>query len=1046
MKLTEISSKNSWIWSCSTPHYGTTSSKVVTGSDNGDIEVLDLRFDNIYAINPERYAYRENLTEIVVQHLFTDRKVRIKCRDLVKKLALYKNKLAVQVSDKVFIYESNSEDLNDIHFRLKKERVTYNIESSSMGIIINYLLFSHQNTVSTYTFDGIKTRTWTFESKVKYFNVDCGLVDKECVIVCLQNGVIYKIFIDNPFPLEISRREPTKIGNKLVAPPSVICADMNLHRNLIATVDEKTNLVVSDLNTHDVLFKYSGAKHVCFNREVDDMLCFSTDVSMYVVSGISGGNKPVVTPSSNFTGVRDRNKSNQKNDEIDIEVRSKAGDEIVPQEQHIGGPATALVFSGQRLFCLYRGLMTNLDIPQGNNILSAIEANDYDHGYHLACLGATSADWRLLGMRALRANQLNIAKNCFSRLQDTKYLNLLEMIESNRGGIAPAKSPEKRNKNFNLNANTKQIVPPLDNAWVSEILAYEGHALDAAKLCARSGKTTEAVRILTELRRWNDAKLFAQSSNNNSIDLNELTLKQAKWLQEISDWKGAAELHITLGQYMNACKIIVDSNKSNENLGVTNNTWKSYLLDVMRRTPKELTDVLTYCGDTFVEVDEDEMAKETYTKLNDISKLMYLFGRKQMWVEAAKLAEDHPGEFDCSVFLPYAEWLVSQDQFMDAVNAYKKANRSDLARKILEELTYNSVVESRFKDAAYFYWLLSREYESLALELMNSNNNLNASMGSKHASLTIEQCELSQMEAEHKADLYYAYSTIHSYIMDPFTTHLPDTLFQVCRFIINSIGEHNNAVVPYGISKASTYYTLGKQAMKIGCFKLARYAYEKLNKLTLTLKTHEAEIDLDMLIIQAKPIHDNPDYSPACYRCGAMNPLLNPFTNKHAKGDVCSSCGHPFVRSFISFDILPLVEFVPEPSISDDEAIELIRSPNDSNAIADMKLHSMKGERDGWKESKDEKTNANIMSLDDEPEEYNDAMLTGNSRMSSGFNDDYAGGGFGSQHGVDLFTRCLNRTIDKQVNDWHIYVKWLFVSWNIDSSICGYRIMRGTCL
>ena len=49
--------------------------------------------------------------------------------------------------------------------------------------------------------------------------------------------------------------------------------------------------------------------------------------------------------------------------------------------------------------------------------------------------------------------------------------------------------------------------------------------------------------------------------------------------------------------------------------------------------------------------------------------------------------------------------------------------------------------------------------------------------------------------------------------------------------------------------------------------------------------------------------------------------------HKFTKGDVCTNCGHPFVRSFINFDILPLVEFVPEPSISDEEAIELIRQP-----------------------------------------------------------------------------------------------------------------------
>ena len=38
---------------------------------------------------------REHLTDVVVHHLLTEEKVRICCRDLIKKIAIYKNRLAV---------------------------------------------------------------------------------------------------------------------------------------------------------------------------------------------------------------------------------------------------------------------------------------------------------------------------------------------------------------------------------------------------------------------------------------------------------------------------------------------------------------------------------------------------------------------------------------------------------------------------------------------------------------------------------------------------------------------------------------------------------------------------------------------------------------------------------------------------------------------------------------------------------------------------------------------------------------------------------------
>jgi len=39
--------------------------------------------------------FRENMTDVVVQDLVTNKKVRIKCRDLIKKIAIYKDRLAV---------------------------------------------------------------------------------------------------------------------------------------------------------------------------------------------------------------------------------------------------------------------------------------------------------------------------------------------------------------------------------------------------------------------------------------------------------------------------------------------------------------------------------------------------------------------------------------------------------------------------------------------------------------------------------------------------------------------------------------------------------------------------------------------------------------------------------------------------------------------------------------------------------------------------------------------------------------------------------------
>ncbi len=42
-----------------------------------------------------RYAYRDQMTGIVVQQLTSNKTTRIRCHDVVKKLAVYKTRLAV---------------------------------------------------------------------------------------------------------------------------------------------------------------------------------------------------------------------------------------------------------------------------------------------------------------------------------------------------------------------------------------------------------------------------------------------------------------------------------------------------------------------------------------------------------------------------------------------------------------------------------------------------------------------------------------------------------------------------------------------------------------------------------------------------------------------------------------------------------------------------------------------------------------------------------------------------------------------------------------
>ena len=65
----------------------------------------------------------------------------------------------------------------------------------------------------------------------------------------------------------------------------------------------------------------------------------------------------------------------------------------------------------------------------------------------------------------------------------------------------------------------------------------------------------------------------------------------------------------------------------------------------------------------------------------------------------------------------------------------------------------------------------------------------------------------------------------------------------------------------------------------------------------------QTQADVGTLKIRAKPLRDADELAPTCARCEAAVPLVN------ARGDVCPSCGAEIIRSFATFEALPLVEF-----------------------------------------------------------------------------------------------------------------------------------------
>ncbi|XP_070766457.1 intraflagellar transport protein 122 homolog isoform X7 [Enoplosus armatus] len=802
VRLGTIGEQNTWVWTC---RVKPDSNFVVLGCQDGTIACYQLIFSTVHGLYKDRYAYRDSMTDVIVQHLITEQKVRIKCRELVKKIAIYRNRLAIQLPEKILIYELYSDDSSDMHYRIK-EKICRKFECNLLVVCSQHIILCQEKRLQCMSFTSVREKEWVMESLIRYIKVIGGPPGREGLLVGLKNGAILKIFVDNPFPITL-----------LKLSTSVRCLDMSASRSKLAVVDEHNTLLVYDINSKELLFQEPNANSVAWNTQCEDMLCFS-------------GNGYLNIKASNFP---------------------------VHQQKMQG---FMVGYNGSKIFCLHVYSMSAVEVPQSAPMYQYLERKMFKEAYQIACLGVTDSDWRDLATEALEGLDFDTAK----------------------------KERKKRGESDN-------------ELFLADVYAYQGKFHEAAKLYKRTGHESRALSMYTDLRMFEYAKDFVGATDPKSSRI--LMTKQADWAKSSKEPRAAAEMYLSAGEHLKAIDIIGEHG------------WADMLIDIARKLDKAEREPLAKCALYFKRLKHHGYASETYSKMGDLHALVQLHVETRHWEEAFSLVEKHP-QFKNDVYVPYAQWLAENDRFEEAQKAFHKAGRQNEAVKVLEQLTHNAVVENRFNDAGYYYWMLSMQCLDIARESEDQRDEM-----------------LKKFERfQHLAELYHVYRSIQRYTDEPFSSHMPETLFNICRFLLNNLTKD----IPPGISKVNTLYALAKQSRKLGAYKLARYSYEKLQELHIPSRFQES-IELGSLTIRSKPFHDSEDLIEGmmCYRCSTNNPLLN------NQGSVCINCRQPFIYSASSYEVLPLVQFYLEEGISDEEAVSLIDLEVPHTDQRDTRWHDM---------------------------------------------------------------------------------------------------------
>lgn len=780
-------------------------------TNDGKVAVYQIGFSIVQGLHEERYAHRELMTNVIIQHLATEQKVKIKCRDLVKKISVYKERLAVQVSDRIIIYSAHPDDEQDIKYKTFK-KINQNFPCSMMVLVYNHIIICNDNRMQLVNFLGQVDREWNLESTIRYIKVIGGLPGREGAIIGLKNGQVLKVFVDNPFPI---------ILLKHIFP--IKCVDISLYKQKVAIVDEKSNLIVFDLKKQEAVFKDVDVVTVAYNSEIEELLSYS-------------GHGKLSTKTENFP----------------------------PAVQNLQGFVVG--FKGSKIFALHYVTMNMIDVPQSTAMYKYLEQKNCDMAYKIACLGVTDQDWMSLAIECIQNHNFALARKAFMRNKDIKYLELVNKIEI-----------ERRSKGYN------------DFIMMGDVSAFQGKFSEAASLYEKGEDIMKVVEMYRELKQWDKAENYIKKLDKEGQK--KLLMDRAAD-SENSDWQVAARLFLNLQDYKKALSLIAKNNDDN------------WMIDICRQLSKvDNLESIQFCANYFRKVGNHSYAKEAYLKLGDLKALLNLHVELEKWEEAFRVVKQNP-ELKSVLYIPYAEWLIKKDRFEEAREAYKEANDMRKAVKLIEKLTNNAINEKRFKDAAFFYWRLSVEHLSFITDCMKP---------------TQEDAENFSQYEEYKnlAEIYYCYYKIHRYAELPFllpTPNYEESIFYGCRFLLNSLP----GSTPVGINKLYVYYSLGKIATKLGAYSTARAAYEKLQNLKVPLEWQE-EVEYSALSIKSKPNQDKEELFTLCYRCMNTSPSLT-------QTDSCTYCKHPIIRSFLSFQQLPLVEFEPNNAIPQKKVTQLLNS------------------------------------------------------------------------------------------------------------------------
>ncbi|CCW59979.1 unnamed protein product [Phytomonas sp. EM1] len=815
--LITLVNADSWVW-CARQR--PKSNQICCSTSDGTIICLEVTTKPLQSIYLDQFVYREGMTNVVVYQPSLDRRMVIPCNNYVYKLATFRDRLAVQFKDRIVVFELFYDDERSMRYQ-DIAQIRRNLECKMMCVTGHSIILCKECRITMYDFEGNKRREWVVDSVISFIKVDGSPDHPEALLVGLESGQVMKIFIDNPFPMTL-----------LTLDAPIRHLDLSSSRMKIAVVDANRLLRVFELgNKEALLFSEPNTSTVVWCTENDNMIAYTTGTNT-------------------------------------LNIKT---DTLPAYQQTVQGFVVS--FKANRVYTLHGNNIMAIDVPHANALYRYIEAKDFESAYRIARLGITESDWKMLGLHAMSALKLDIARNAFTHIHDTKFVELLSTLELSR----------RQQKEIDAKSGKDEV--DHKNVLIGDVLAFQGKFQEAARQYVKAGCEDRAIEMFCDLKMWEDARRVCSDDRH----LKDLISQQALWAEESKNYTEAAFLYETCGDYAKAIHMLSQAKEFEK------------LMKICRSLPKSEVALITQCAECFKKNKAISFAIEAYEKVNDNHALIQIYVEMGNWKRAFAVFEKCP-QYAREVYVPWANWLAENDKFEEALEAFRAAKWPKETVRMMEVLASNSVTCRKFRDAAFYYVHLANEYGQFE--------------DGEHPS-EVQMASLIKQgnECIRRADMYYVYATIYTHMVQPFPYN-EIRLYRMSRYLLAMASE---GVIPMNIGKAEILCTLARTACRLDMVRTARAVFEKLHSVILAPPILE-QVNIETLLARCKRYADRDELLDTCFRCKHVVPQLTD------PGDRCPNCYHPFVRSFVNFEVLPLVEFTLSNDLTDDMAENLIRS------------------------------------------------------------------------------------------------------------------------